>query len=74
MAEQTARRQEIERLRRRAERHRQVAQGLGSEDDARAAQDEAMAVELMVARLERELREMVVGAAALRASPVRSSR
>lgn len=74
MPEQAARRQEIERLRRRAERHRQVAQGLGSEEDARAAQEEAMAVERMVARLESELREMVMGAAVLRASPLRSSR
>lgn len=59
MPENAARRGEIERLRRRAERHRQVALGLGAEDDARAAQAEAEAVEREVAKLEAELREVL---------------
>lgn len=58
MPETAARRSEIDRLRRRAERHRQVAMGLGTEDDSCAANAEADAVERQIAKLEAELREM----------------
>lgn len=57
MLEHAARRHEIERLRLRAERHRQVAQSFVSLDDARAAREEAMAVEREANRLETALSE-----------------
>jgi hypothetical protein len=53
--EEAAQRQEITRLRRRAERHRQVAMNFGFHADARAAYEEARAVERRADRMEADL-------------------
>lgn len=55
MPEHDARRQEIDRLRRRAERHRRVALDLASMDDAWLAQDEASAIDREADKLEADM-------------------
>ncbi|QJU59201.1 hypothetical protein HL653_16805 [Sphingomonas sp. AP4-R1] len=62
MPERAIRRREIERLRRMAERYREMALGLRP-DDATAARLEALEVERVAARIESELMEADSGVA-----------